>query len=347
LALKVVVTFKRDLGEAIMAPLKKAGLEVVQKACTTEEQVIEAGKDADGLMITSLPLTSKKVLQGLPKVKVVARAGVGYDSIDVDAATELGIMVCNTPGVNTTEVADHAMALLLALTRRIPELSAEVKQGAWSDRFADLDRIRGRLVRIAGGVVGINGFGNIGRAFATRVRGFGPSRILSHDPYVPQTTADIFGVQMVDFDTLLRQSDFITTHTPHSAETHHMFNDAAFARMKPTAFFINTSRGPVVDEAALAAALRAKKIAAAAIDVTEVEPLDAESPLLKAENLLITPHFAGSSAVSSAAGAQRWAENVALVLTGKHPHGLANPEVIKRIAVMRSQKHPRWAGVPG
>jgi D-3-phosphoglycerate dehydrogenase len=194
--------------------------------------------------------------------------------------------------------------------------------------------------------VGINGFGNIGRAFATRVRGFGPARILSHDPYVPQTTADIYGVQMVDFDTLLRESDFITTHTPHSSETHHMFNDAAFARMKPTAIFINTSRGPVVDEAALAAALRARKIAGAGIDVTEVEPLDAESPLLKVDNLLITPHFAGSSAVSSAAGAQRWAENVALVLAGKHPHGLANPEVIKKIAVLRSQKSARWAGVP-
>ncbi|MBM3958617.1 MAG: C-terminal binding protein [SAR202 cluster bacterium] len=346
MALKVVVTFSRQLGEPIMSPLKKAGLEVVQKHCTTEEQVIEAGKEADALMITSLPLTSRKVLQALPKLKVVARAGVGYDSVDVRAATELGIMVCNTPGVNTTEVADHAMALLLSITRRIPELNAEVKGGAWSDRFGDLDKIRGRLLRIAGNVVGINGFGNIGRAFATRVRGFGPSRILVHDPYVFQTTGDLYGAQMVDFDTLLKESDFITTHTPYSSETYHMFNDAAFAKMKPTAIFINTSRGPVVDEAALASALRSKKIAGAGIDVTEVEPLDAESPLLKTENLLITPHFAGASAVSTAAGAQRWAENVALVLTGKQPHGLANPDVIKKIAVLRSQNSPRWAGVP-
>lgn len=343
---KVVITQSRAPADSVLAVLKKAGLQTEVRPCTTEEQVVAAGRDADGLMVGILPLTSRKVLEALPKVKVVARAGVGYDSIDIQTATDLGVMVCNTPGVNTTEVADHAMALLLSITRRIPELTTEVKKGAWSDRFPDLEKVRARLVRIAGGVVGINGFGNIGRAFATRVRGFGPARILSHDPYVPQTTADIYGVQMVDFDTLLRESDFITTHTPHSSETHHMFNDAAFARMKPAAIFINTSRGPVVDEAALAAALRAKKIAGAGIDVTEVEPLDAESPLLKTENLLITPHFAGSSAVSSAAGAQRWAENVALVLAGKHPHGLANPEVIKRIAVLRSQKSARWAGVP-
>lgn len=343
---KVAITASRAPGDSVVTILKKAGLETSIRPCTTEEQVIDAARDADGLMVGILPLTGRRVLAALPKVKVVARAGVGYDSIDVAAATELGIMVCNTPGVNTTEVADHAMALLLSITRRIPELSAEVRDGAWSDRFSDLEKVRGRMVRIAGGVVGINGFGNIGRAFATRIRGFGPARILAHDPYVPQTTADIYGVQMVDFNTLLSESDFITTHTPNSQETQHMFGDAAFARMKPTAIFINTSRGPVVDEAALAAALRSRKIAGAGIDVTEVEPLDAESPLLKTDNLLITPHFAGSSAVSSAAGARRWAENVALVLSGRPPFGLANPDVIKRIAVLRSQGAPRWAGVP-
>jgi D-3-phosphoglycerate dehydrogenase len=255
-------------------------------------------------------------------------------------------MVCNTPGANTTEVADHAIALLLSITRRIPILNAGVKAGGWSDRPAGLEKERGRLLRIAGNVVGIIGFGNIGRAFATRVRGFGPSRVIAHDPYVPQTTGDLYGVQMVDLPTLLTSADFITMHTPLTDETRHMMNEAAFARMKPTAILINTSRGPVVDEAALAVALKSGRIAAAGIDVTEVEPLDAESPLLKLPNLTITPHFAGSSPVSGAEGARRWAENVGLVLSGKPPHGLANPDVIKRIAVLRSQGDPRWAGVP-
>jgi D-3-phosphoglycerate dehydrogenase len=257
--------------------------------------MIAAAQDADVILVGTVPHTTRKVLEALPKLKMVGRSGVGVDSVDLEAATELGIAVTNTPGINTSEVADHAMALLLSITRQVPELR-EV------------------------------------------------ARIIAHDPYVPQTTADLYGVQLVDFDTLLAASDFLTVHASATAETHHIFNIDAFRKMQPTAVFINCARGPIVDEVGLAEALEAGCIAAAAIDVTEIEPLDAESPLLKIPNLTLTPHFAGSSDVTGREGARRWGENAIFVLTGQVLHGLANPDVVKTIAVKRTQGDTRWQG---
>ncbi|MCI0882667.1 MAG: hypothetical protein J4O05_11205, partial [Chloroflexi bacterium] len=254
--------------------------------------------------------------------------------------------VTNTPGINTNEVADHAMAMLLSIIRKIPEQNAALKNGAWSDRPDEVNRLQGQLRRIAGNTVGIFGLGNIGKAFATRVHGFGPARIIACDPYVPQATADLFDVQLVDFDTLLAESDFISVHSPATAESNHIFNIDAFRKMKTSAVFINCARGPIVDEAGLQEALQSGEIAAAGIDVTEVEPLDAESPLLKIDNLTITPHVAGASDVSRVEGARRWGENAVNILTGKPLHGLANQEVLKRIAVLRSQGTSRWDGIP-
>jgi len=221
-----------------------------------------------------------------------------------------------------------------------------MKAGAWSDRPEELEAMRGQLRRIAGNTVGIFGLGSIGKGFANRVRGFGPARIIAHDPYVPQTAADLVGVEMVDFNTLLAESDYLTVHSPATVETNHIFNIDAFRKMKPTAVFINCARGPIVDEGGLQEALQTGEIIAAGIDVTEVEPLDAESPLLKIDNLTITPHIAGTSDVSGIAGATRWGENAVNILTGKPLHGLGNPEVVKRIAVMRAQGPSRWDGTP-
>ena len=168
-----------------------AGFEVVQGICRTEDELIELLKDADGAQVGILPLTSKRVLEQCPKLKVVSRMGVGVDSIDLDAATRLGILACNVPGSNTAEVADHAMAMLLALTRRLHDAIRTTREGAWSkDRRITLEYY-GTVRRIAGHTVGIVGFGNIGRAFALRIRGFGPARILACDPYVSQGTADL------------------------------------------------------------------------------------------------------------------------------------------------------------
>ncbi len=344
--MKVAVTTRAEPSKATYEALRNAGLEVVWKACATEDEMIALTRDADGLMATNIPATTRKVLAACPKLKVVSRNGVGVDSVDLDAATDLGVCVCNIPGVNTTEVADHTVALLLSITRKVRELDAGVHAGHWEARMADLDKYRAQLTRIAGNTVGIIGLGNIGRAVATRLRGFGPARIIAYDPYVPQTAADLYGVQVVDLDTLLRESDFVTIHTPSTAETRKIMNRETFKKMKRTAIFINCARGTLVDEPGLYEALSQGWIAGAAIDVTEKEPLPSESPLLKLTNLTITPHFAGTSPVSGAASAQRWPENVIRVLTGKYPHGLANPDVLKRIAVLRANGRSRWDGVP-
>ncbi len=326
-----------------------AGIELVEHAfgaATPRDEYIEIMSTADGAMISTLPLTDAELLETCPKLKVVSRAGVGVDSIDLDAATRLGILACNTPGVNTTEVADHAMAQLLALTRLIREFDSAVKAGQWSTQPQAVREIAGGLKRIAGSTVGIVGLGAIGRAFATRIRGFGPFRVIAYDPYILQTAADLYGVELVDLDELLTTSDFITVHAPATTETHHIFGADAFSRMKPSAILINCARGPLVDPEALYTALTTNQIAAAALDVTEKEPIDAEDPLLTLDNLILTPHVAAGSPVTYLEGGKRQAENVLRVLTGQPPHGLANPEVIKTIAVLRATNPGRWEGTP-
>lgn len=346
MALKVV-NAGRPLADPAM--FEEAGFELVQQqagARTPKQEYIDLLHDADGAMIGVLPLTDAEVLEACPRLKVVSRAGVGVDSIDLPAATRLGILACNTPGVNTTEVADHAMALLLALTRRVREFDAEVKAGRWSTHTQEVRALGAGLRRIAGSTVGIVGLGAIGRAFATRIRGFGPFRVIASDPYVPQTAADLYGVELVSLEELLTVSDFITVHTPATEETRHLFSGEAFERMKPSAMLINCARGPIVDAEALHIALTSGQIAAAALDVTESEPIDAEDPLLGLDNLIITPHVAGGSPVTAVEGSRRQAENVLMVLTGRAPHHIANPEVIKTIAVMRATDPGRWNGVP-
>lgn len=323
-----------------------AGFEVVTGPCRTEDDLIDLMRDADGAQVGVLPLTSRRVLEGCPHLKVVSRMGVGVDSIDLDAATELGVLACNVPGVNTAEVADHAMAMLLSLTRHLPDAIASTRQGAWSaDRKSTMHYYES-VRRIAGHTVGIIGFGDIGRAFAGRVRGFGPSQIVAYDPYVAQTTADLYGVRLVPLDELLTTADFVTIHCSATEETHHLVDADALGTMKPTAIIVNTARGSIIDGEALADALETGTIEAAALDVTEVEPIDPDDRLLGLPNCIVTPHIAGFSPVFLEECPIRQAENIIRVLSGEPPHGLANPEVIKTIAVMRAGDGGRWAGVP-
>lgn len=325
---------------------EQAGMEVIEGPCSTTDEMIALLRDADGALISTQPLTTRAVLEACPKLKVVSRLGVGVDSIDLDAATELGVLACNVPGVNTTEVADHAVAMLLALTRRLYDTIGTTRKGQWSENPRLTGEYQETVRRIAGHTVGIIGLGNIGRAFATRIQGFGPARILAADPYVSQTTADLYGVQMVDLDTLLRESDYMTVHTSATKETFHIIDAAAFSKMKPTALIVNCARGPLIDETALQVALRDGQIEAAALDVTEVEPVDPESPLLNIPNLIVTPHLAGYSPKFLEECPILQAGSVINVLTGRPPNGLANPEVIKTIAVMRATNPGRWEGVP-
>ena len=200
--------------------------------------------------------------------------------------------------------------------------------------------------RIGGHTVGIVGFGNIGRAFAMRIRGFGPAQIVAYDPFVPQSSADLYGVRLVSLDELVRTSDYITIHSSATRQNYHLFNADIFAQMKTTAILVNCSRGPLIDQKALLTALQEGQIESAAIDVTEIEPIEHDNPLLKVPNLVITPHLAGFSPTFLDECPRKQAENVINVLTGKRPHGLANPEVIKTIAVMRASDPGRWEGTP-
>ena len=330
---------QRELYEA-------ADIEIVEGRCRNEDEMIDLLGDADGAQVGIMPLTSRRVMESCPKLKVVSRFGVGVDSIDIDAATELGVLVCNVPGSNTTEVADHAMSLLLSLTRRLYDAIRTTREGAWSDDPSAMRGYTPHIRRLAGHTVGIIGFGNIGRAFASRVRGFGVSRILAYDPYVNQLAGDLYGVELVGLDQLLGEADFISIHCSATEQTRHLIDAGALQRMKSTALLVNTSRGPVVDGEALADALEAGEIEAAALDVTEVEPLPSDNRLLKIPNCYVTPHIAAMSAVFVAETAVMQAENVIRALTGEKPHGLANPEVIKTIAVMRRTDPGRWQGVP-
>ena len=325
---------------------EQAGFDVLEGPARTTAEMIDLLRDADGALVNIVPATSREVLDACPKLKVVSRMGVGVDSIDLDAATELGVLACNVPGVNTTEVADHAVALLLALTRRLHDAIGATRAGKWS---TDRQAVRGYQLsvrRIAGHTVGIIGFGNIGRAFATRMRGFGPAEVVACDPYVAQSVGDLYGVRMVAFDELLTRSDYISIHCAATSETRHLIDSNALGRMKETALLVNTARGPIIDGAALARALREGSIEGAALDVTEVEPIDPNDALLGLANAIVTPHLAGFSPTFLEECPKRQAENVIRVLNGEPPHGLANPEVIKTIAVMRATSPGRWAHVP-
>ncbi|MFN3974849.1 MAG: C-terminal binding protein [Dehalococcoidia bacterium] len=291
----------------------------------SEEEVVRHAQDADAIIAVSGPFT-RRVFQGLRRCKVVVRTGVGVDTVDIPAATEAGIAIVNVPDLWTREVATHAMAMLLALVRKLKSLDLAVREGRW--RTA----IEAPFQHLYGQTLGIVGLGRIGRAFARRARGF-EFRLIACDPYIPRSVFEQEGVEPVSFQDLLRQADFVSIHTPLTPETRHMFNETALRLMKPTALLVNTARGGVVDEKALIRALQEGWIAGAALDVLEQEPPSPDNPLLRMENVLLSPHAAYYSDRAVAGLPRRCAEEVARVLQGRLPLHLVNPEVGERLAL--------------
>jgi phosphoglycerate dehydrogenase-like enzyme/quinol monooxygenase YgiN len=261
-----------------------------------------------------------RVLAAAPQLKVVARLGVGYDQIDVPAATRHGVAVAMAFGTNHDAVADHAMALIAAAAHRIAEYDRGARAGSWGSLFH---------ARLHATTVGIVGFGRIGRALAKRCLGFN-MEVLVADPVAEADTVARLGYRLVDLDELLRQADFVSLHAPLTAETHHLIDARRLALMKPGAFIVNTARGGLIDEAALAAALEQKRIAGAGLDVFEVEPLPEASPLRRLDQVVLTPHVAGLSAASLRAMAERCVDNILALTRGRDPGpGLVlNPEVL-------------------
>jgi D-3-phosphoglycerate dehydrogenase len=282
-----------------------------------EEEVVSQCYDADGLIIQYAPLT-RGVLERLPRCMVVSRYGVGVDTIDVEAATELGIIVANVPAYCVDEVSDHTLALFLSLARKVILLDRSIRSGTWDFRVAI------PVHRLKGMTYGIVGCGRIGQGVARRVSAFG-LRAIGYDPYLSEAG----GIQLVSFETLLAESDCISIHCSLT-ESSHLFGKDQFRGMERRPLVMNLSRGPVVDEGALIEALEMGWISGGALDVLENEPPDAKSPLLRRENVILTPHIGFYSEESKSELKRRTAENVVRVLTGKLPDSVVNGEVVGR-----------------
>ena len=301
------------------AELDPIGAEIVVEQCFTEDALIEKVADADGLLEQYAPITAR-VVDALQRCKVIVRYGTGMDPIDVAAATAKGIVVCNVRDYQIGEVADHTMALLLALARHIVVYNDSIRGGVW-----DATRVAERMERVEDQTLGLIGLGQTAQAVAARARAFG-LRVIGHSPRAPDSAFAAAQVERVPFNDLLRESDFVSVHTPLRAQTHHLIGEAEFELMKPSAFLINTARGAVVDNAALARALRDGRIAGAGLDVTEEEPLPMDSPLREAPNLIVTPHGGFYSRTSIRILRREAAAEVARVLRGDPPNSLFEPE---------------------
>jgi glyoxylate reductase len=277
--------------------------------------------EVEGLLCLLSDRVDSALMDAAPQLKVISQMAVGYDNIDIPAATAHGLPVGHTPGVLTDTTADFAFALLIAAARRIPEGERYARAGQWRTWGPTL--FMGRDV--TGATLGIVGMGRIGQAVAKRASGFDMRVIYSDPSYVP--AANALGARRVSFEELLAESDFISLHTPLTPETRHLLDAAAFARMKPTCIVINTARGPVIDPDALYEALASGRIAGAALDVTEPEPLPADHRLYTLDNCLIVPHIASSSVATRGKMAIMAAENLLAGLRGERLPHCVNPAV--------------------
>lgn len=288
------------------------------------EEVLRRVKDKEGLVCLLTEKINDDLLRVAPKLRIAANVAVGYDNIDVEACTRRGVVVTNTPGVLDETTADFAWALLMAVARRLGEGEALARSGNW--KGWNLDQLCG--ADVWGKTLGVVGFGRIGRAVARRASGF-QMRILYTDAVrAPEDVEKSLNAEFCDMHKLLAESDFITLHVPLLPETRGLFDAPKFFRMKPTAFLINTSRGSVVDEAALVAALESKKIAGAALDVFENEPFI--HPGLKRPNVVLTPHEASASIETRTKMAVMAANNVVALFKGQRPPNMLNPELLKK-----------------
>ena len=304
--------------EAILSELDA---ELVMADEPTVEGILKVASEADGLMVTYGQITVD-VIAGLEKCRVIGRFGLGVDNIDIEAATKAGIAVVYVPDYCIDEVSDHAMAMLLNLARKVSFSNSLVQAGRWEmPAVTPLSRLRGRTL-------GLAGFGQIPRVVAPKAQAFG-LKVIAFDPYIDKDVAAALDVELVDFETLLQTSDYVSIHVPMMPETENLFGADAFAQMKPDALLVNTARGPLVDTEALAKALDAGEIGGAALDVMPVEPPPADSPLLGRDNIILSPHTAFYSVEALDELQTKTARGVVDVLKGEKPVYPINPEVLE------------------
>jgi D-3-phosphoglycerate dehydrogenase len=288
--------------------LSAIGADIQLAAEPTPEAIMKLAKDADGVLVTYAKITADMIRQ-MTKCRIISRFGIGVDNVDIPVATEKGIVVTKVPDYCIDEVSDHAMALLLSAVRKIPMGTEQVHAGTWKmPNFVPIHRLRGS-------VLGLAGFGRIPQLVAPKAQAFG-MKVIAFDPYLPKEVFTKAGVEQVDFPTLLKRSDYISVHSPLTPETKGLFNADAFKQMKKGAYIVNTARGPVIDEQALAAAIDSGHIAGAGLDVMTAEP-PVNSPLIGKKNVIITPHTSFYSDESLVELQTKAAQEVANVLTGK------------------------------
>lgn len=295
-----------DPAKAALARLKPT---LRMAKSTSADDILEVARDADAILVTYAKLPRELIMQ-LTRCKAIGRFGLGVDNIDLPACKEKGIAVNYVPDYCIREVSDHAVALLLALIRKIPLSNKVVQAGRWE--MPVVVPIR----RIEGTVLGLLGFGNIPRLVAPKAKAFG-MKVIAFDPYAKPELFKNASVESVDFDTLLKTSDYISVHAPHTPQTRGMVNADAFAKMKKGAYIVNTARGPLIDEPALIAALDSGQVGGAALDVVAVEPLAKDSPLLGRDNVIITPHTGFYSIEALDELQSKCASDVARVLSGE------------------------------
>jgi D-3-phosphoglycerate dehydrogenase len=318
--------------------LTPIGAEIVEVAAKSDEEFAAAARDADALYAKGRPIT-KRIIDGLERCKVITLGSVGVDSVDVAAATAKGIPVTNVPDTFIEEVADHAMMLILATFRRLVVQDRMVREGRWKEGRPQLLQIP----RLMGQTLGLIAFGHVARAVAMRAKPFG-LRILAYDPYIEELVMSPYGVEPASLTQVLQQSDIISMHAPATPEAYHLLKEEHFRLMKPTALFINTGRGPTVDEPALIKALEQGWIAGAGLDVLEQEPPASVNPLMKMENVILTAHVASASARFDPARRRRVGQELALVLHGQWPRSCVNPSVLERGNLRRWQPYSMERG---
>lgn len=321
---------------AIAAPLaeeaeviRKAGIELRDIAAAGEAEIIAKTQEADVVFTLRAPFT-RRVFENLPRLRAVIRCGIGYDNIDVEAATDNNVLVVNIPDFCFEEVSNHAIVMLMACAKKLARMNHLFKTAGWGASR----RIMQPMGAIRGQTLGIVGCGNIGRMTARKVRCFGLN-VIGNDPYVDPDLAAESGITLKGLAEVMREADYVSLHPCLNQETFHLIGEKELALMKPTAYLINTARGAVVDEPALIRALRDDKIAGAGLDVFEKDPIDDDNPLLKLDNVIATPHSAFYSDASARRLRISVGEEAVRLAQGKWPRNVVNTGVTPKIALAK------------
>lgn len=330
----VVVTDRKfpDRADPFGDVVESNGGDLTYADCENEEDVIDSCANADVIITSKAPLTTR-VFESIGPTRHVIRIGTGFDTINVKAATDHGVPVSNTPGYSTHEIAEHAVTLLLGAAREVVYADRDMRA---SNDFGD--RVEVKVLR--GGTVGIVGFGRIGRAVVPKARGLG-MEVIATDPYVSFDVFEALGVEKVTFDALLSRADAVTIHAPLTAETHHLLGEAEFEAMKDDAVLANTARGPIVDEAALVAALEAGELWAAGLDVFEIEP-PVDSPALDCDRIICSPHHGGNAPEVQTRCLDIARAELRRVMTGEHAEHIVNPEALQYSDSLLNPERTFW-----